>query len=385
MNVPKKSASQAPKVKVSGQPIRVERIINRVALKLELNRPAPEGFVPIIDGVVIDPEQDTYQLPGGARGFSANFLTRVQNAAGIQQTETYHRDCEIDGQSGIEVEVVAIRPRAGELPLQARAVCRMSYHDAYTRYLRKGADDSEKEKARERSFLPRKLETMAMNRCIAKLAGIKRAARQNDLITEHGPVVWAFRRDQLDMKRPDVMSAYVNAAAKSAGRLFGRDENEDVAPEELEGVDETVSAADPEFGAIADADYDDDTGWSVDDDEGPEPVDSETVDEEPFAEDPEVEDAEVEEPDLLPAEWPFDDDHEITAKALVATTKRELWAAMQDIDVATASLFLARWSQATGYDAEDDPDGIMATWNAKRGKDAQKAMAKVTAIHRGIG
>jgi len=388
MNVPKKrDASAVAKVKVSGQPIAVDRIINRTALKLELNRPAPEGFVPIIDGVVIDPEGDTYQLPGGARGFSASFLARVQNAAGIQQTETYHREVVVNGEDGIEVEVVAIRPRAGELPLQARAICRMSYVDAYTRYLRRGTDDSEKEKARERSFLPRKLETMAMNRCIAKLAGIKRAERGDLLRTEHGPVVWAFRRDQLDMARDDVRAAYIDAAASSAGRLFGKaaalDDATEGAPLDIASEEHTVRPDDPELGAVSDVEYEDE-GEAVWEDVADEPA----PEDEPEAEVAEPEDGadggEDSHSTLFPPAWPYEPDSDISQGILNVNTKRGMWLKVKDLPVSVCNVFLASWSIETEYDAEADEHGVFALWQDSKADAPKRATCKVLMMHFGI-
>lgn len=390
-NTPDKTGAQIQKVKVSGQPVAVDRIANRAALRLEFNRPAPDGFIPIIDGVVVDPVEDTYQLPGGARGFTATFLNRVQNAAGIQVTEVRHTNVEVDGEEGVEVMVAAIRPRAGELPLLARAICRMSYRDAYTRYLRRGVDDSDKEKARERSFLPRKLETMAANRCIAKLAGIPRAKKQVDLVTEHGPVIFAFRRDQLDMSQADVRTAYINSAAASAARLFGgATEIPDADPVDLGTTEEQIKGADPELDGIDDVE--EVANWEVLDDEPdeaqPTPADPESAatEEEPatVGEEEEGDSSDSVDAAAFPAGWPFETDDPVSVAVAGAETKREVWAAIKEVDHPHIAVFLAQWCVETEYDTEEDEDGIYAIWSAKKGKDGHRAACKVLMDHWGM-
>jgi hypothetical protein len=356
--------AQSRSVAISGRDIPVSRIVNRNDLKLSLQRPTPHGFVPIIDGCIPDIRSvkeggHTYGVGGGKLGLSAPFFKMVQAAAGIQIIDVISELCDVNGEPGARSKVTGVLPRAGELPLQSTAECTMSFSNAYEAY---GIKDA-KGRAKESTFLPRKLETMAKSRVIRDLTGLKSSYTIDDLQFHDGngrivPVVFAFRRDQLDMQNAEVRKAYIDSAAQTQARLYGSGGNieEAEAREPIKVADSREEVTrDPEFsgGVEEDADFDD-LGSA-----GQSNIDS--VDAALLGSDldrEENDDAQFR-PGVVAAKIPADFQD---ALAQCANDKKQIYAVMKTLDEKHATAWTSFWIIETNYDMVADELLIYKVW-----------------------
>jgi hypothetical protein len=309
----------------------------------------------------------TYGVGGGKLGLSAPFFKMVQSAAGIQIIDVISELCDVNGEPGARSKVTGVLPRAGELPLQSTAECTMSFSNAYEAY---GIKDA-KGRAKESTFLPRKLETMAKSRVIRDLTGLKSSYTIDDLQFHDGngrivPVVFAFRRDQLDMQNAEVRKAYIDSAAQTQARLYGSggsiEEAEAREPIKVADSREEVTR-DPEFsgGVEEDADFDDlgsagqsnidsiDAALLGSDLEGEEddPIDQLDNDDAQFR------------PGVVAAKIPADFQD---ALAQCANDKKQIYAVMKTLDEKHATAWTSFWIIETNYDMVADELLIYKVW-----------------------
>jgi hypothetical protein len=379
MNTKLPAQAQSRSVAISGRDIPVSRIVNRNDLKLSLQRPTPHGFVPIIDGCIPDIRSvkeggHTYGVGGGKVGLSAPFFKMVQSAAGIQIIDVISELCDVNGEPGARSKVTGVLPRAGELPLQSTAECTMSFSNAYAAY---GIKDA-KGRAKESTFLPRKLETMAKSRVIRDLTGLKSSYTIDDLEFDAGngsivPVVFAFRRDQLDMQNAEVRKAYIDSAAQTQARLYGSGSSIEEAearacisqaraPIKVADSREEVTR-DPEFSGGVDEDADfDDLGSA--DQSNIDSIDAallgsylEGEEDDPMEQLDNV-DAQFR-PGVVAAKIPADFQDKL---AQCANDKKQIYAVMKTLDEKRATAWTSFWIIETNYDMVADEMLIYKVW-----------------------
>jgi len=381
-NLPAEQA-EPRKIQIAGAEVPLARIINRNDLKLALKRPSPFGFIPIVDGCIPDlrPMSEgghIYPIAGNTVGFSASFHSMVMLAAGIQIVDSDSGAWDVNGQPGARAKVTATLPRAGEAPVQAVACVEMTYEDAYIAY----GCSTDKKKAKERSFLPRKLETMATSRVIRKLTGFKVSANKSDLYvsTESGgsvPVIFAFRRDTMDMSQPDVRRAYIEQSARAHSRLYGNAQLEGSAEEERarladeEPTADRVSPENHELGGMppaADDDFEDADFEDEDLTEEPKPAEKKKLKE--FRPGMDAADINAHDPSFSSDLQDCDD------------SKKGIYVVMKTLPDTVATLWAANWILAIGYDTRSDPHKIHQVWNDGKPKAAQRALTGLEYFHR---
>ncbi len=220
-------SSTALTVQIQGttgvQTMEVSRFVNSARVASDLTQPVAEGFKRVAVPVQVNLEDmrnggDVYRVGGGKVGISGRVYADMRKAAGIQVVRSESRAVDVNGEPGIAVTVWCVRPRPGMPAMMTCKSVSASYADFF-RQRRVKADDARAE-AQARYFMPRQLETAALNRATRELLGGEPTCYKESDLRECGGLFLVFA-DVPDPAHPTAQRMLMQQSIGAAQDLFG--------------------------------------------------------------------------------------------------------------------------------------------------------------------
>lgn len=393
----------------------IDKLVNGRDSIIRLTAPPPPGFQAKFNVVKADVRSmrdggDLYKVSAykdaagkwhTLYGMSGRFLAECRAAGGVQCIASNPIEVkDIAGRGpGVKVTVVGILPSLVGPDRATSSSVQMSYQDAFERYGKRdkktgalvmGDDDY----ARERTMLPRKLETMAKNRVTAELLKLRRAYPEDDLKTG----LFAFVTYELDTNDETTRRIAIERMQTATTRLFGSaatlqpsEETLERLPADTIGQDEPAGELDAE---AEEAEWEDPLfggegrsetsppqtprkrgGQDSTGDDGGQGKGSPAGAQEPQEEEPEEEEVD----ENLPPGCPFVDNPILVQAWNSARTIVQYKAIIGEIDTAKHPLevWLATWMNQSQYPISEDPGEVMKTWQSKANDATQRALVKM--------